>query len=364
MNAPYRAIVITLSATLLAACVPGQHLATDTPPTPDLIESGHVKVVPITPELVASAAAPVAQVPQELLDYQPDSYRVRPGDSLLVTVWDHPELTTPAGSQQTQANGRLVEANGTMYFPYVGRVQVAGKTLDEVREILRRGLSRYLREPQVDVGLANPGGLVALEGAFTTTAPQPITPVPLTLAQAIGRAGINTEQADLSGLTLIRDGRSYVLDYDALNRQGNVAPDIYLKPGDRLFLPFNDNRQVFVVGEVVRPQAITYRTSSMNLTQALGRVGGLNPVTSNGKAVYVIRGVDAMQEAPQGSATVFQLDARSPAAFVLADRFALRPGDVVFVGPAGITRWNRVLSQLLPLSGIISNVSRATIGGD
>lgn len=360
MNALSKAFATAITASLLAACAPGQHLAVPTPRQPDLIDSGHVQVVPITPETVNASSTPLAEVPKELLDYQPDEYRIRPGDSLLVTVWDHPELTSPTGSQQTAANGRLVEANGTMYFPYVGRIKVAGKTLDEVRTQLRSGLSRYLRDPQVDVGLATPGGQVAFEGAFTTTAPQPITPVPLTLAQAIGRAGINFEQADLSGLTLTRDGRSYTLDLDALNQPGRVAPDIYLKPGDRLFLPFNEQRQVYVVGEVVRPQAITYRTSRMNLTRALGQVGGLNPLTSNGRAVYVIRGMQALEQGT-GKPTVFHLDARSPAAFVLADQFALRPGDVVFVGAAGITRWNRVLNQLLPLSGIIRNAAVSTV---
>lgn len=360
MNAPYRALALAFSLTVLTACVPGQHLAADTPDQPDLVESGQVKVVPITPELLAGQTAQTAEVPGELLQYRPDAYRIRPGDSLLVTVWDHPELTTPAGAQQGAANGRLVEANGTLYFPYIGRVQVADKTLDEVRDILRRGLSRYLREPQVDVSLATPGGQIAFEGAFTNTAPQPVTPVPVTLAQAVGRAGINLQQADLSGLTLIRDGRAYTLDYDALNRPGSVAPDIYLKPGDRLFLPYNDDRQVYVLGEVTRPQAITYKTSRMNLTQALGRVGGLNPLTSNGKAVYVIRGLRDVEQA-QGTATVYQLDARSPAAFVLADRFPLRPGDVVFVGAAGVTRWNRVISQLLPVSGVLRNLASTQV---
>src|SRR6185312_16144406 len=71
-------------------------------------------------------------------------------------------------------------------------------------------------------------------------------------------------------------------------------------------------------------------------------------------AVYVIRGVKDLEQAP---AQVFQLDARSPAAFALADQFKVKPGDVVFVGAAGVTRWNRFASQLLPFSGLISNAA-------
>ena len=102
--------------------------------------------------------------------------------------------------------------------------------------------------------------------------------------------------------------------------------------------------------------AISFKTADLTLTQALGRAGGLNPTTAKGKAVYVIRGMEDLEQAP---AKVFQLDAQSPAAFALADQFKVKPGDVVFVGPAGVTRWNRLLSQLLPLSGLISNAASA-----
>ncbi|MDE2225972.1 MAG: polysaccharide biosynthesis/export family protein, partial [Xanthomonadaceae bacterium] len=72
-------------------------------------DNDYVQLVPITPQLVttqqAVAAAPV--IPPALLDYHPQSYQIGPGDTLYITVWDHPELTSPAGSQQEgSANGR------------------------------------------------------------------------------------------------------------------------------------------------------------------------------------------------------------------------------------------------------------------
>jgi polysaccharide export outer membrane protein len=70
----------------------------------------------------------------------------------------------------------------------------------------------------------------------------------------------------------------------------------------------------------------------------------------------VIRGARNLENT---RAKVFQLDARSPEAFALGDEFRVRPGDVVFVGAAGITRWNRFLSQLLPSASIISTAAAA-----
>jgi polysaccharide export outer membrane protein len=343
------AVALLLFALALNGCaiVPGQRMDEGALQG----EDSHMQLVQITPELVDSSQAQATAIPQELLSYEPEDYRIGPGDTLYITVWDHPELTSPAGSQQqTVANGRLVRPDGTLFYPYAGTIKAGGLTVEELRQELTKKLGSFVREPQVDVNVVGYGShRVTLEGAFQHTDAQVLNSVPVTLSQAIGVAGINTQDADLSGFTLTRDGKTYPLDLTQLN-QDSSAQNIYLKPGDKLFLPYNDNKEVYVVGEVIRPQAITFKTTALTLTQALGRAGGLSPVTSSGNAVYVIRGSEKLSQTP---AQVFHLNARSPASYALADNFRVKPGDVVFVGAAGITKWNRFLSQLLPLSGLI-----------
>jgi polysaccharide export outer membrane protein len=346
--------VATLAIALaLTGCIPGQKMSARGPST--IVDNGQeIAVTPITADLVAAKRQPVV-LPAELTAFQPNSYEVAPGDTLIITVWDHPELTTPAGSQQQAiTNGRQVQSDGTLFYPYAGKFKVGGLTVEQVRNTLEKRLARYLKDPQVDVNVVGFGGRVSLQGAFTNTAPQDTTTVPQTLAQVIGRAGVDVANANLSGLVLTRDGRNYPIDFDAINRDG-VAQDIYLKPGDRVYLPYNDRNEVYVVGEARDPKAIPFKTSDMTLTQALGRAGGLNPETSKGSAVYVVRGMD-----DKGNpAAVFNLDATSPAAFAVASRFTLKAGDVVWIGPAGITRWNRYITQLLPFSGLIRNAAAA-----
>ena len=87
-----------------------------------------------------------------------------------------------------------------------------------------------------------------------------------------------------------RNGRDYVLDLDALNSQNSQLQDVYLQGGDQLFLPYNDRKKVYLMGEVNVPRAVTFKTSRLNLADAVGTVGGLNQTTSNGNALYVIRG--------------------------------------------------------------------------
>lgn len=55
---------------------------------------------------------------------------------------------------------------------------------------------------------------------------------------------------------------------------------------------------------------------------------------------------------------VYQLEARSPTAFAAGSQFHLQPGDVVFVGAAGVSRWNRFVNQLLPFTNILYNAAR------
>ncbi|SHM33978.1 polysaccharide export outer membrane protein [Rhodanobacter sp. OK091] len=356
-------IILSFVLLVVNGCVwsPGQRMSGEGVVRGTPTDSSQVQLVTITPQLLAGdhAATLSAAVPQELLSYQPEPYRIGPGDTLYITVWDHPELTAPAGSQQqTAANGRIVRSDGTLFYPYIGPVKVAGMTIEEVRQNISTKIAKYVERPQVDVGVVSYNSQhVLLQGAFMKTDPQSITTTPLTLGQAIGAATINADQANMSDLILSRDGHDYHLDLASLNNGQGIAQNIYLKPGDRLLLPYNDTQEVYVMGEVMRPMAVTFRSvADLSLTQALGRAGGLNPVTSSGREVYVIRGAKNLENTP---AKVFQLDARSPSAFALGDEFRVKPGDVVFVGAAGVTRWNRFLSQLLPSATLVTSAAAA-----
>jgi polysaccharide export outer membrane protein len=357
------ALAALAAATVLGGCVfaPGQNFSKN-----GLMRnedaSRYFQVVPITPKLLAMDAATrtsASTVPQSLLDYQPGPYRIGPGDTLYVTVWEHPELTAPAGSQQQLTiNSRLVRSDGTLYYPFVGTVKVAGMTLEDLRKLISQKLAPYIPSPQVDVGVTGYASQhVTLSGAFQDTTPQPVTSVPLTLAQAIGTAKIDAENANRSDLVLTRDGHRYRLDIDAIDDDDGLANRIYLKPGDRLYLPFNDRKEIYVLGEVVRPLAIPFKTSAMSLTKAIGMAGGINPATSTARTVLVIRGVKDLGVKP---ATAYELDAHNPVAFALADNFQLHPGDVVYVGTSGVTRWNRLVSQLLPITAALNSAAAVT----
>lgn len=354
----YPLIALGASALLLQACMfsPGMHMDTDRLISQDSAENSMVEMVQITPKLIAQEQAVnnSMHIPEELLAFEPENYKIGPNDALFITVWDHPELTVPGGQQQAQAaNARVVRDDGTLFYPFVGSVEVAGLTLEELREIITQRLSRFIEQPQVDVNVMEYNSQkIIVSGAFENAGFLPVDSRQLTLLQAVGMAGIDQERADLSNLVLIRDGVTYTLDYDRLTSNTSNIGQIYLRAGDKLHMGLNDARKVFVMGEVLSPEAIPYRTSRMTLTEVLGMVGGPQPTSASGKEVYVIRGVENLATE---KATVFQLNAESPSSLILANQFEMQPQDVVFVGAAGITRWNRFVSQLFPSASIIQS---------
>lgn len=360
---PMRPLIAPLLALLLPGCLlaPGQHLRADAL-LHDHTPAGDDRIIPtvITPALIAMEEAERQRpaLPDAISRYRPGPYRVGEGDTLYITVWDHPELTVPAGpQQQLNAAGRTVQSDGTLFYPYIGRIAASGRTLVELRQDITTRLAQFIEAPQVDVAvLGYASQRIWVTGASRQAATLPLTITPLTLADALSQSGLDPDQADLSGIRLTRDGRSHIIDLDRLSLQGDGGGPIFLKAGDHLHIPYLDHKEVFVIGEVNQPGALSFRTGGMSLSRALGRARGLQQTTADGKAVYVIRGAQALHERP---ARIFRLDARSPASFAVASRFQLQPGDVVFVGAAGVTRWSRLVNQLLPFTSIVSSAASA-----
>lgn len=315
-----------------------------------------VDVQRITADLIASQAG--ARVREEALlpdpqgDQPVEPYRVAPHDILQVTVWAHPELTVPTGQfRSPEENGIPVLVDGTMFYPYVGVLQVAGKTLREVRALLTERLSGVVPRPQLDVRVAAfRGKKVQITGEVVAPSTMPLTDVPLRVQDAIAFAKGFGPEADASAVTLSRGGQVYRLDLLALYEEGAVSQNWLLRDGDVLNVPDRNRNRVFVLGEVRTPQARPMVKRRMTLAEALGDAQFFDPVAANVGKIYVIRGDLTAPE-------IFRLDASSADALLLATAFELRPRDVVFVSTYELTRWNRVINQIVPTVQTLFNAA-------
>ena len=291
-----------------------------------------------------------AELETAIADYQ---YRIGPSDILTIVVWEHPELTIPAGSFRTAAEGgNEVKADGTVFYPYAGEIHVAGKTTAEIKAMLEEKLASVIKRPQVDVRVADfKSQRVYISGAVRQPGTLPITSTPLTLVDAIESLGGLANNAAWRHIRLTRNGQTQEISLRSLYEQGAWSENLLLQHGDLIHVPRNDADKIFVLGEVNRPQGIAMSRTGTTLAEALASANGINENRADGRGIYVLRNTGVSRDnanQPVYTATIYHLNAASAVGFMLADKFTLEPRDIVYVSPAPITRWNRFLSQLLP----------------
>lgn len=363
LKSKYRTPAIMLvSALALTGCVtPGSNISTDNKAQknqPKESLDSMINLYAITPELVRQQnQTPIRAQNNVLLEaeLQEYDYKVGSGDILNIIVWDHPELTTPAGSYRSaEESGSWVRADGTIYYPYIGLVEVRGKSVDEVRSLIQTKLARYIEKPQVDVNVASfRSQKVYVTGEVEEPGKQAITNVPLTLLDAINQAGDISEDADWRNATINRNGKVLNVSIYALMQKGDLTHNFLLQDGDIVHVPRNDAQKVFVMGDVNSAKKVDIGRNGISLTEALSDVGGINEMSADATGIFVMRG--SQQEGKL--IDVYQFNMSDASALMLGTEFELQPYDVVYVTSAPVSRWNRFIGQLAPTVTMLKNLT-------
>lgn len=370
--------VAVLMLTALTGCTvtPGAYMSTS---GKNVVDTGDkdithlVDIYPISPKLLddmytpPAIAKPNPQLEKQLATYE---YRVGVGDVLTITVWDHPELTIPAGSYRSaQDSGNWVHSDGTIYYPYIGKVKVIGKTVTEIRQLIRHRLATYIEPPQVDVSIAAfRSQKIYVSGEIAKPGTLPITNVPLTILEAFNNAGGLTEKADWDNVVLTRNGKEIKVSLQSLVQYGDLTQNYLMQPNDVLYVPRNDGQKVFVMGEVGQPTTLTIDRAGMSITEALSKASGINQTTANATGVFVIRPLkDQPAEdhnlntlLPKKMAAVYQLNLADATSLVMGTEFKLQPYDLIYVTAAPVVRWNRLITQLLPTIATYNQLTEGT----
>jgi len=312
----------------------------------------------ITEQLIATETEAMARVARQdltpLFVPRPSPYAIGAGDILSIVVWDHPELAASGmataaavadGSTVQPYNtppGFVVDHQGRIQFPLIGLLSVDGLTEERARTQLTQKLARYIANPNLTLRVqAYRSRRVYVDGEVRTPGLQAIDDIPMTLVEAINRAGGMLPAADQSRIVVERGDIRYDVNLRELVQKGVNPGAILLAHGDVVRVHSRDESKVFVSGEVIQPRALTMHNGRLTLNEALGETGGISPLSGDPRQVYVVRKTAQRTR-------VFRLDARASGALAMAESFELRPKDVVYVAASGLANWNRHLSMLFP----------------
>ena len=114
---------------------------------------------------------------------------------------------------------------------------------------------------------------------------------------------------------------------------------------------FNEKRNIYVLGELKQTNVIKLGIVPITLADAISQSGGISNTSSHGSRVFIIRAnVDL------NTGVVYRANMNNASSFIMSSNFYLEPGDIVFVGAADITKWNRFITQLFPFASFLNQV--------
>lgn len=141
-----------------------------------------------------------------------------------------------AQTAQFAPQGYLVDNEGFIYFPVIGKLYIKGMTLAQLRADLEKRLLTYLAEPLVSIKQLNFNvtvlGEVKSPGQYTSPSDK------ITILQALGLAGDMTDYGNRTNVKLIREeegvSKTYTIDFTDKNITS--SPYYYMQQNDVLYV--------------------------------------------------------------------------------------------------------------------------------
>ena len=242
-----------------------------------------------------------------------------------------PGIADPT-ARATMLQNVLVDADGKIVLPYLGRLKAAGKTPVELAGMIDAGMRGVSQRPQAMVTIRqNLSNTVYVSGDVRQPSRLTIGLPRERLLDAIARAGGTTNQPNDMIVRLTRNGASQEVRLSEIDTAG--PQNLELLPGDRIEL-FNRPRAFLVFGSTEKVSQVPFGASRLSLAEALARIGGPSERTADPAAIYVFRysrkeGVD-----PVSAPTVYRLNMMRAQSYFLAQRFEMQDKDVIYIASA------------------------------
>ena len=352
------ALLAALVLPVLAACtwIPGMNMNSQ------VAQPGVTPVIKeITPQLIqderTAQSQYIGQV-AKVLFADPKPYTIGINDVVSVLLFDQTQTTSNisvmlapipnSAADSLGTPGYAVDSEGQLHLPYIGAVKVVGLNELELHDLLVERYKEFYKKPELRAQVESyRSKRLYVDGEVKTPGVVPIIDIPMTLPEALSRAGGATLLGDLGAVDISRAGKNYTVNVLQLASHGVDPSHILLENGDMVRLRPREESKVFVLGDVTKPTTLLPHNGRLTLNEALGEAGGVSVTDGDPRQIYVVRNTG------DDHPLVYHLDSASPISLALAEGFELQPKDVVYVDATSLSRWNRVVNLVLPSAQLV-----------
>jgi polysaccharide export outer membrane protein len=279
----------------------------------------------------------------------------------------------PLGAVATGASNippQVIEADGTIFVPFVGRVKISGLTPGDAGALIAQRLEGKAVSPQVLVSLVNNLGTAATVGGDVASPRS----VPLgsrgeRLLDVIAAAGGSKFPAYDTYVQIVRGGiAGHVLLQTIIN---NPSENIFIRPKDQIYL-IHSPRTFSVLGASQRVNAYPFGKEKVSLAEAIAKGGGPVDAIGDPGGIYLFRfeplhiARDILGPAietygatpPDFIPILYHVDMRDAQGYFIAQAVEMRDKDVVLITNAGTTQLRKILAIVKGVSGIAYDFAR------
>ncbi|MCZ8321945.1 MAG: polysaccharide export protein [Novosphingobium sp.] len=331
-----------------------------------------IKIVEVSGD--AAYQLPPIKIPppfgEALAGARPIGATVDVGDALEVTIWEAPPATLFGGAMVDTRVGTgistarpttlpelLVGPDGTISVPFAGAVPARGLTLRAIEQDIVHRLRGRANAPQAIVRLVrNSTATVTIVGEVAQSARLPLTPRGERLLDALAQVGGVKPPVNLTTIQVTRGGRTFRMPLSAVIERGEN--NILLAKDDivtALFQPYSFT----ILGAAGRNDEIRFEAFGISLSQALGRIGGLQDGRANPRGVFLFRWSDRSNPANLRDPVIYSFDLKDPAVYFLAQQFRMEDGDFVYITNSPVSELQRfvgIVSQAILPAATVTNI--------
>jgi polysaccharide biosynthesis/export protein len=330
-----------------------------------VVELDTAAALPAAPGIRASTLTPPAIAPTDL---------VGPGDVLNITIYEAGVSLFGGGSRAATANAGAaaafdissnaeriqvrVDDSGYITLPFTGPIRAEGQTARELALLIRLGLRGLSQDPQVLVTFEQSlTSSIILAGEIARPGRLVLATNRETLSDSIALAGGFRGEAKDVVARVERAGQTYEVRLGDLLSSPEL--DLQIAPGDRVTL-ISRPQSFSVLGAPNKSEEIRFPRTKLTLAQAVALAGGANPNAGDASAIFVFRFI--VQNDGTETPVVYHLNMMKPGAYFLSQRFAMRDGDVLYVGNARANQPTKLIQLLSQLFAPIVTVRSVATG--